>query len=162
MDSEEEKIKTIPHSKVSNNGNIIGIIVVVVIITVVGYTYERQTKQEGKTSISASHSTASTGAKSIYKDGTYTVEGDYITHIGPKQIKVTITLKHDIVTNADVANQANDPVSFGFQEAFISGYKSMVVGKDISTIHLGKISLSSLTPNGFNSALQTIEKEAKS
>jgi uncharacterized protein with FMN-binding domain len=106
--------------------------------------------------------TSSVMPKALYKDGTYTAEGDYITHIGQKHIKVTITLKNDIITTADVVNEADDSMSQHFQDSFISGYKPMVIGKDITKVHLGKVALSSLTPNGFNSALQTIEQQAKS
>ena len=58
-------------------------------------------------------------------------------------------------------NEADDPMSVKFQNSFIGGYKQYVTGKDINTVHLTKVAMSSLTPNGFNSALQSIEDQAK-
>jgi hypothetical protein len=44
---------------------------------------------------------------------------------------------------------------------FVSGYKQYVVGKNIASIHLDRVSGSSLTGAGFNAALARIEIEAK-
>jgi uncharacterized protein with FMN-binding domain len=170
MENEETKQETTASTtsnKKGSSGTIIGVIVIVVILLIAGYFYESHAKQKAETAMApeAKTSMAPTQAmmaKSMYKDGTYSAEGDYITHVGQKHIKVTITLKNDIITFANVVNEADDPMSMHFQDSFISGYKPMVVGKDISDVHLGKVARSSLTPNGFNSALKLIEQEAKS
>lgn len=97
-----------------------------------------------------------------YKDGTYSVEGDYVTHVGPKSIQVKITLKNNVITDADVtSSEGTDPMSKNYQGQFIAGYKALVIGKDITSVHLSKVSGSSLTPIGFNDALQKIEAQAK-
>ena len=169
MEGEERKEEA-TQAKSGGNSTIIGIIAVVVILALAGVVYERNAKQKTETVAMTPQKkvsmqpqpTSSAMPKVLYKDGTYSAEGDYITHVGQKHIKVTITLKNDIVTNADVVNEADDSMSEHFQDSFISGYKPMVIGKDITKIHLGKVAMSSLTPNGFNSALQTIEQQAKS
>lgn len=99
---------------------------------------------------------------SHYKDGTYTVEGDYIVHVGQKHIGVTVTLKDGVITDSNVTNEADDPMSVRMQNMFIGGYKELVIGKKIEDVHLTKVSGSSLTPSGFNDALQKIMDQAKS
>jgi uncharacterized protein with FMN-binding domain len=167
MEGEEQKGESTPQKSGGGSGAIIGIIAVVVVLALAGFFYEHHAKEQAQTSMVPAKKvsvqpTTPPVAKSMFKDGTYTAEGDYITHVGQKHIKVTITLKNDIITTADVVNEADDPYSSRMQDSFISGYKPMVIGKDISKVHLGKVALSSLTPNGFNSALQTIEQQAKS
>ena len=172
MEGEEKREETTQEKSGGGSGTIIGIIAVVVILALAGVVYERNAKQKTETiamtpqkkvSVQPQHtSSASAMPKILFKDGTYSAEGDYITHVGQKHVKVTITLKNDIVTNADVISEADDSMSQHFQDSFISGYKPMVIGKDITKIHLGKVAMSSLTPNGFNAALQTIEQQAKS
>jgi uncharacterized protein with FMN-binding domain len=102
----------------------------------------------------------STGA--TYKDGTYTAEGDYITHGGPESISVTLTLKGGVIDSVDVKSEAKDAMSEQMQGMFISGYKPMVEGKNIDEVNLTKVSGSSLTPIGFNDALGKIKTQAKS
>jgi uncharacterized protein with FMN-binding domain len=144
----------------------IGIVAVIVIVAIVGIGYKYSSQQKSQT-LGASDKQSPkmvakpTTASSPYKDGTYTAEGDYITHVGQKHISVKITLKNGKITDADVTNQADDPMSVKYQDSFISGYKPLVVGKKIDDVKLSKVASSSLTPNGFNNALQTIEKQAK-
>jgi uncharacterized protein with FMN-binding domain len=165
MEQEEKKEETT--SKKSNSGTIIVIIAIVVILAVAGFVYTHHVRQKAETAMApekkiSAQPTSSPMAKAMYKDGTYTAEGDYMTHVGQNHIKVTVTLKHDIITSADVVNEAHDPMSKHMQDSFIGGYKPLVIGKDIAKVHLGKVALSSLTPIGFNNALQKIEQEAKS
>ena len=168
MENEEKREESTPQ-KSSGSGMTIGIIAVVIILAIAGFAYESHAKQstQNQTAMTpekktAAQPTAAMVAKSTYKDGTYTAEGDYITHVGKKKIQVTITLKNDLITSSDVKNEADDPISNHYQNSFISAYKTQVIGKDISTVHVTKAALSSLTPNGFNSALMTIEQQAKS
>lgn len=157
----EEETKQDHETQQSSNKTYIAIVGLVVILSVAGFIYESKMQQKSKaekkiTMLSPTH------AKTAFKDGIYSAEGDYVTHVGPKHIKVTITLKSNIITDADVKSEADDPMSVQYQDSFISGYKQYVVGKDITTVHLTKVARSSLTPNGFNSALKLIEDQAKS
>jgi uncharacterized protein with FMN-binding domain len=104
--------------------------------------------------------TASTS--SAYKDGTYSAVGNYQTHGGPESIAVKITLSNGVVTAVVVTEQPKDQMSKMMQEDFIANFKPMVVGKNIDSIKLGKVSGSSLTPMGFNAAVETIKTQAKS
>ena len=103
----------------------------------------------------------STVASSAYKDGTYSATGSYMSPGGEEQIKVTLTLANDVITDATVTSLAYDRTSQRYQKMFISGYKQYVIGKDISAVNLTYVSGSSLTPAGFDSALQNIESQAK-
>ncbi len=99
--------------------------------------------------------------KFVYKNGTYTSEGGYTSPGGSEQIKVTLTLKDDVVTDATVVPEATRPQSVHYQAIFVANYKQFVVGKNIADIKLDRVSGSSLTPEGFNDALTKIELQAK-
>jgi uncharacterized protein with FMN-binding domain len=98
---------------------------------------------------------------STYKDGTYTAIGSYDSPGGMDHITVTLTLSNDIVTDVSAAEGAGDGTSRRYQQMFLSGYKSFVIGKDISTLNLTRVSGSSLTPKGFDDALAHIKAQAK-
>lgn len=96
-----------------------------------------------------------------YKDGVYEQLGNYMSPAGAEQIDVKVTLKNGIITESDVTAKASQPISKMKQEAFINGYKSFVVGKNINDLQLGKVAGASLTPKGFNDALEKIKAQAK-
>ena len=95
-----------------------------------------------------------------FKDGTYTVTGNYVSPDGNENLGVTLTLENDIVTDASVEVMAHHKVSIGFQNMFSDGFKSQVIGKKITDVNVGKVSGSSLTPKGFNDAVDKIETQA--
>lgn len=97
-----------------------------------------------------------------YKDGTYTATGSYRTPEGSEQVTVTLSLKDGVVTDSSTtfaAAQAHE--SKQYQSQFSSGYKQYVVGKNIDEVSLSRVSGSSLTPKGFNAALEQIKTQAK-
>jgi uncharacterized protein with FMN-binding domain len=94
------------------------------------------------------------------KDGTYKTTGSYSSPGGIESIGVSITLSGNIVTAANVTSESNDPTAQSYQSYFINGYKSEVIGKKISSIHLSNVSGSSLTSQGFNQALKNIACQA--
>ncbi len=96
-----------------------------------------------------------------YKDGSYSAVGSYVSPGGEETIKVDLTLKDNVVTSVKTTAQATKPESKRWQQTFISGYESMVVGKKIEEVSLTKVSGSSLTPKGFMDALAKIETQAK-
>ena len=110
------------------------------------------------TSVPTTSSTATLGS---YKDGVYTVVGNYTSPGGPEHIDVNLTLKDGVVTAAEVTPQATLPMSQRFQGLFVSGYKEYVIGKKIDEISITKVSGSSLTPKGFADALAKIKAQAK-
>ena len=97
-----------------------------------------------------------------YKDGEYTQTGDYTSPGGPEHIVVKLTLKEGLVEQAEVTPQATLPYSVKWQGVFADNFKSIVIGKNIKDLNLGKVAGSSLTPKGFNNALEKIKAEAKS
>jgi uncharacterized protein with FMN-binding domain len=139
----------------------------VVVIIIAGVLFTRKVgvgsndDKSNNVSITPAASPQATTVSVNYKDGTYTAEGTYEVHIGPKKIGVKITLKNNVITAADVTKEGDDPTSLRYQNQFISGYKDVVIGKNIKDVNLSKVSGSSLTPIGFNDALTKIETQAK-
>ncbi len=104
---------------------------------------------------------APTPAAHTYKDGTYSTVGTYNSPAGNEEIGVTITLKNDIITAVSVEPKATAMKSIRMQQDFAANYKTLVVGKNIASVNLGKVSGASLTPLGFNDAVAKIEAQAK-
>lgn len=97
-----------------------------------------------------------------YKDGNYTATGNYISPGGPESIEVSVTLQDGNIADINVVSKAERPQSKQMQAAFISGYKTQVIGKPIDQVELvGAISGSSLTPQGFNDAIEKIKDQAQ-
>lgn len=96
-----------------------------------------------------------------YKDGAYAATGVYTSPAGKEEVGVSLTLKDNIVTDVTFTPKATNEVSIKLQGMFASGFKELVVGKDINTVKLDKVSGSSLTPKGFNDALDKIRLEAQ-
>jgi uncharacterized protein with FMN-binding domain len=99
---------------------------------------------------------------SSYKDGVYTTVGDYRSPAGPEAITVKLTLKDGKIVDSVVTGESNESVSQKFMDGFAQNHKALVVGKSIDEVKLGVVSGSSLTPKGFNAAVEQIKKEAKS
>jgi len=99
--------------------------------------------------------------KTVYKNGTYTADGNYRAPSGTETINVTLVIKNDIIVDSTVTGTSESGRSQGYMATFISHYKSYVTGKNIDSIKLDKVSGSSLTPKGFNDALSKIKVEAK-
>ena len=97
----------------------------------------------------------------VYKDGTYSATGNYVSPGGAESIGVTLTLKDDVIVDITTVSNAFRPETKIYQGKFISGYKTLVVGKKIDEVALTKVSGSSLTPKGFRDALAQIKVEAK-
>jgi uncharacterized protein with FMN-binding domain len=114
-----------------------------------------------KPAVTPTKSTPTPVASSVYRNGTYSATGTYMSPGGSDQLGVQVTLKNDIVTGVNVTLGANDRTSMRYQNIFAANYKQYVIGKDISSIHLTRVSGSSLTPIGFNNALSKIEAQAK-
>lgn len=136
----------------SNTSKIVAAIVIVLIIAI-GVWYYRQ----GKTD------TVDTTPVVIqsYKDGTYSSTGSYTSPAGKEDVGVSLTLKNNIITDITFTPKATNEISVKLQGMFASGYKELVVGKDINTVKLNKVSGSSLTPKGFNDAIEKIKLQAQ-
>ena len=152
----------------------VAVIVIVVVAAVGGFFFLNSNEgspaeeimegnEEGQIQISPDTKSES-GAmmQEDYKDGTYTAVGTYAYHAGTESIGVTITLKDGVVDEISVEEMAKAPMSKQMQADFAANYKTEVVGKNIDEVKLGKVSGSSLTPIGFNQAVDNIKTQASS
>ncbi len=96
-----------------------------------------------------------------YKEGTYSVTGNYNSPGGAEEVGVKVTVKNDMITDAVVEVRATRPTSVKWQTAFSSGVKEAVMGKKLDEVKLDKVSGSSLTPKGWNEAIGEIQVQAK-
>ncbi len=140
------------------------VVVVIALIAFGGYKYMNKSA-EVKVPVDTTQTTTTTTETpvqaSVYKDGSYSAVGAYTAPSGEESIGVSLTLAGDVVKDVSVIAKATNEDSQKYQSKFISGYKTMVVGKKISDISLSKVSGSSLTPKGFNDALAQIKTQAK-
>lgn len=105
--------------------------------------------------------TEGTNTNSKLKDGTYTAQGSYFTPGGSESIGVTLTIADEKVTSVSIEQKPVSSDARRYQSFFASGVSSQVVGKNIKDINLGRVNGSSLTSEGFNSAVDIIEALAK-
>lgn len=142
--------------------------VVIVAIVVVSAVIASPKKKPGSASAATNSgppaatpaATASSGATS-FKDGTYVATGSYESPGGNEDITVHVTLQNGVIAATSADSGAQDPESREYENMFINGYKSLVVGKDIASVSLGRVSGSSLTAQGFNDAINQIKNQAK-
>jgi hypothetical protein len=98
----------------------------------------------------------------IYKDGTYSSAGSYVSPAGPEEVFISLTIVDDKVTAANFDGRATHPASVKLQNMFKDGFEKEVVGKSIDSLNLTAVNGSSLTPKGFNDAVTKIRIEAQS
>lgn len=139
---------------------IIALIVIVLIGTAVAAVVIA--KQPKETAVIGTQSAiAASQQKGSYKDGTYSDMGRYASPGGGESIDVTVTIANNIIASASVTGNATSRDAKEYQAAFISGYKSSVVGKNIDEVSLSRVAGSSLTSTGFNTALELIKADAR-
>lgn len=171
------------------NATIVGLVVVVAVLLVstgvlntsrksavstakaIEPSLEDDTSASGGTSTPSTPSTTTSTPPAVvpklpvgtskYMSGVYTAVGSYTSPGGVETIDVTVTLEADKIVNATVIPNADRPESKKFQDAFVKGFKTVVIGKNIDSVILSKVSGSSLTPKGFNDAVAKIKVEAK-
>lgn len=98
---------------------------------------------------------------SSYRNGTYFSLGNYRAPSGDEQVGVTVTLKDGIITATTAEAKSQNATARQFQNTFASNYQPLVVGRPIKNLMLDRVSGSSLTPNGFNDALEKIKAQAR-
>jgi uncharacterized protein with FMN-binding domain len=148
----------------SNRKIITAVIILVAIVLVVVGAKLLASKKDAPSpaATSSSPATTNTNSSTTFKDGTFTATGNYSSPGGNEAIKVSITLKDDAVTDSSVTPSiTTDDQAQEYQNDFIGAYKKLVVGKKLDTIHLSRVSGSSLTSQGFNDALNQIANQAK-
>lgn len=130
---------------------VVGLVIVLIIAVGVWYYRQSKTPMVDTTPV----------VIQSYKDGSYSSIGSYTSPAGKEEVGVSLTLKNNIITDVTFTPKATNEVSIKLQGMFSVGYKELVVGKDINTVKLDKVSGSSLTPKGFNDAIEKIKLQAQ-
>ena len=145
-------------NKKLNSSWMIVLIVVVILGGMIAYTIS-QRKGDDESALAPATTAQKTYAN--YKDGTYSAVGAYRSPAGEESIDVTLTLKGNVVSDVAVVPNATAPFSKKWQGKFIEGVKAAVVGVKLDDLDLKQVSGSSLTPKGFDDAVEQIKAQAK-
>jgi len=148
------------------------LLVIVAIVGAVTVTHKKKiadsvttmpgtTTADPATTTSTSTDTTTATSSASFKDGQYGATGSYQSPGGSEEISVTITLKNGVITETSAKTGATDAEAEEYQNKFINDYKALVVSKNISDVTLNRVSGSSLTSIGFNSAINQIKSQAK-
>lgn len=119
------------------------------------------TAQTTDTTTSESSDTTASDSSATYKDGTYTETGRYVSPGGAESIEVSVTIANNVITDATVVGDATLGDAKQYQGDFISGFKTLVVGKEVNSVSISRVAGASLTTKGFNTALEAIKADAK-
>ncbi len=138
----------------------IGLIAIGGTATAVVLNKQTDTTPSSTTTTSSPNNTTPSTSGTAYKNGSFSANGSYRTPGGTETISVSVTLKDDVITSVSVTGNGRGD-SAEYQSMFKSGVSSLTVGKDIDDVKLSRVSGSSLTSTGFNSALDTIKTEAR-
>ncbi len=139
-----------------NNNNFIGAAIFIVIAILAFVLNSGKTMENKVVTPTTNTTTQTTMSGAEIKDGTYEATGEYTSPAGQEVVPIKLTLKNGVIESIDFNQKASNPGTTKFQGMFKEGYKSLVVGKKISEVKLDKVSGSSLTPKGFNDAIQRI------
>jgi uncharacterized protein with FMN-binding domain len=119
------------------------------------------TDTNNETMPTGTETNSETPATTSYKAGSYAVTGSYQSPAGAEELGVTLTIdQNGIIQEAKTETLATNPASKKWQDTFSSGFSAQVVGKSINEVSLDIVNGSSLTPKGFNDALQKIKAQA--
>ncbi|MDQ1531277.1 MAG: hypothetical protein QOE37_1382 [Microbacteriaceae bacterium] len=98
--------------------------------------------------------------KGPIRDGRYTETGAYQTPGGPEALTVSVTVADGRLTAVAVHGTGRTANAVHYQAAFASGIAAVVVGRPLNGLAVGAVAGSSLTPAGFDSALDRIRADA--
>lgn len=143
---------------------LIGALVILIYFAVVVYNRrasDPETVANQNNNVATIPEESGTGsATGRYKSGTFTAVGNYVSPGGKEEFSVTLTLAGGIVRDTSVIVESATPTSVQFQQEFADNYEQFVVGKNIDELKLNKVAGSSLTPIGFNDAVEKIKAQA--
>ena len=154
------------------NKAIVAVIVIVLVSSIGAGSYYLATNKnetEGSASVAENSQTMAPtstnnaqtqSTNATYKDGTYQAKGSYSSPGGQESIDVSLTIANGKITAATVESNAENSTSKEYQGYFINGYKKLVIGKSIDDVELDRVAGSSLTPAGFNEAVDQIKNDA--
>lgn len=98
--------------------------------------------------------------ESSFIDGEYSATGNYVSPAGQEEIFITLNLENDVITAVNFEGRAENPASIRLQQNFSDGLEEAVIGRSVEGLNLTVVNGSSLTPRGFNEALDRIKEEA--
>lgn len=97
-----------------------------------------------------------------YKDGTYEGEGSYMSPAGKELVKVSMVVEGGMVKSMDLNVDTENKTSEKYKGLFKAGISELIMGKPLEEIEgFSQVNGSSLTPKGFQQAIETIKSEAK-
>lgn len=99
--------------------------------------------------------------ESAYVDGEYSADGQYSSPAGAENVSLTVTIEGGVIVDASFEADSEHPTSQKLQQQFQEGFLEEVQGANIDEVDLDVVNGSSLTPKGFNDALEKIKSEAR-
>ncbi len=152
-----------------NKQNVSKWIALLIVVVLLGglLAYVLSNRMEGdddgfsKNSVTSNTVVPTNTTSNNYKNGTYTAVGTYDSPAGTDTMDVSLTLNDGIVAAVTITPKVIVPASKRWFEKFNASVGPFVVGKKIDALNLTQISGASLTPIGFNDALEKIKTQAK-
>ncbi|TPF86076.1 FMN-binding protein [Bifidobacterium sp. UTCIF-37] len=124
---------------------------------------EEQSQSSGDadagTDDSASSDAASGKDTGNYKDGTYSVNGQY-GPVGEDSIDVHFTIKDQNVETVEVIGHPFTQISKQHQTDFANAINGVVDGKPLKGLKVDKVAGASWTSDAFNKALDVVRQQA--
>lgn len=164
-DTQQEESQKQSHTKMYGIFAVAVIVLLTMGILVVSPLSKDNPESTQTTTVSANEAPVAPTAlvsQEEFKDGVYTATGHYESPGGPEEIGVSVTIENNVITEASVEVMAERPISVEKQTDFSENFQPFVVGKPISEVTLTKVSGASLTPQGFNDAVEQIKQQASS
>ncbi|KFI53974.1 FMN-binding protein [Bifidobacterium callitrichos] len=125
---------------------------------------EEQSQSSGDADAGASDDSSSSDAASgkdtgNYKDGTYSVNGQY-GPVGEDSIDVHFTIKDQNVETVEVIGHPFTQISKQHQTDFANAINGVVDGKPLKGLKVDKVAGASWTSDAFNKALDVVRQQA--
>ncbi|MGL5831071.1 MAG: hypothetical protein ACRCZE_02875 [Candidatus Altimarinota bacterium] len=119
------------------------------------------TNTEASTMVNSEKPTESE-VKVTYNNGTFEGEGSYMSPAGEELVKVSMVLENGLVKSMDLNVDTENNTSKKFKGLFKAGIDELVIGKSLDEIQgFAQVNGSSLTPKGFQQAVEAIKAESK-
>ena len=132
-----------------------------------GETEQSQEQQSGSSADSSGASSSSDSGSSDttrkdtgnYKDGTYSVNGQY-GPVGEDTIDAHVTVKDQNVTNVEIIGHPFTSISKQHQTDFANAINGVVDGKPLKGLKVDKVAGASWTSDAFNEVLDEVRNQA--
>ncbi len=123
---------------------------------------EPETSEASESAVEETAEVTDETSSNDYENGTYTATGSYQSPAGPETVTVSLTVENDVVTAVTSSVHSDSDISLRLQGLFAEGIGGEVIGMDLDEIGgYSSVNGSSLTPKGFDDALEQIRAEAE-